>query len=225
MRSNPIICAAVLLLLSTSLAFSTDASTVITNDDGLDITYEIISEPAGTNNGTVRTVISPIYTGEPVQLVIPSVVVIGGKDYDVVEIGESSFVGWNIYSATIPGTVNRIGENAFLGCYKMKELHLEGNISEDNIGKGAFSFGTESMPAECKVYGFIPTRDVGQEGNPYEDIFGKYTTVRYMDLKPEGNVTWIHFALMAIGVIALLYMGRCVKVKKIKRKKVKKRRE
>ena len=72
---------------------------------------------------------------------------------------------------------------------------------------------------EVYWYGFIPTRPVGESGNPYSDIFGEYTTVHYKDIRPDSKEGIIHIALISLGVFALLFMGRSVKVKKIKRRK------
>ena len=115
----------------------------------------------------------------------------------------------------------------------MKEIHLNGKLigekhsdddKEKDIGENAFCLGNEKTHAECDIYGFTPTRDVWDVDNPYEDIFGKYTTVHYKELNPDSRDTYIHIGLISLGVVALLYMGRSVKVKRIKRKKVKKRR-
>ena len=219
MRKTLIITAVLFVFLfsSVTLIGGSDATAVPT-DDGVNIEYQIIPGP----NLEVRTVPGPEYSGETKPLVIPSTVTIGDKNYSVVEIGASSFKNWNkINSVTIPKTVRKIGEDAFFGCYNVTEIHIDAELKDGDIGENAFCLGLQSHPAECSMYGFTPTRDVGQQGNPYEDIIGKYTTVKYMDLMPEGTDKWIHIALIAVGVVFLLYMGRCVKVKKIKRKKKK----
>ena len=113
----------------------------------------------------------------------------------------------------------------------MKEIHLNGkltgekhgDLTEKDIGENAFCLGNEKNRAECDIYGFTPSRDVWNIENPYEDIFGKYTTVHYKELTPNSGDSYIHIGLISLGVVALLYMCRCVKVKKIKRKKVKKK--
>lgn len=190
--------------------------------EGLTIPYRILTEPSGSANGTVMTVASDTpYGGEPEPLVIPGVVEIASKRYNVVEIGENSFSGWNIDSVTIPSEVRYIRASAFYGCYHVKEIHLNGS---PEMGENAFCLGiNDKFKAECSVYGFTPTRAVGEKGDPYEDIFGKYTTVKYMDVQLDDKDAIIHIALISFGVLALLYMGRSVKVKRIKRRKVRKR--
>ena len=216
------ILAVMMLVIAAPLMFcsSSDAATYEqSTDDGLEITYQII-------DGGVKTVgHSGTYKGDKVGLVIPATVTIEGKDYSVIAIGESSFNDWTITSISIPGTVKVIGANAFNGCYNVTEIRFNGTIDEKNIGDNAFALGSENHPAECTVHGFTPTRNVWDvEDNPYDDIFGKYTTVHYRDLTPDNKDSIIHIALISIGVFLLLYMGRCVKVKKIKRKKIRKKR-
>ena len=221
MRNQLVITAVLFVFLFSSFMMVNGSdATAVPNEDGINIEYQMIPGP----NLEVRTVPGTEYSGEMKPLVIPSTVNIGGKDYSVVEIGASSFKNWDkINSVTIPKTVRKIGEDAFNGCYNVSEIHIEAELKDVDVGENAFCLGLQGHPAECSMYGFTPTRDVGQQGNPYEDIFGKYTTVKYMDLMPEGTDKWIHIALIAAGVVFLLYMGRCVKVKKIKRRKVKKR--
>ena len=220
-RSECIVSAVALLLLLSPLLIcdTSDASVDIPTEQGIDISYEIIPDTE-----TVRTVATYTYTGDEKELNIPSSIIIGDMQYDVAEIGDSSFRSWNITSVTIPETVKLIGENAFQGCYGVKDITFQGTIADDAIKANAFSLGMPTHPAECTMHGFVPTRDVGQTGNPYEDIFGEYTEVTYADLTPNDRDAVIHVAILVVGVIFLLYMGRAVKVKKIKRKKVRKKR-
>ena len=228
-----IVCLAAIAVLLFSVPVIIDGSdaTVINNDEGLPIAYETVFDPIGSAT-VARTVPVTTYKGDYKPLVIPDTVIIGGIEYEVKIIGESSFAGWNISSITIPESVTRIEKNAFKGCFKVTEIHLNGHLTgekhsdddkEKDIGEGAFCLGDEKTHAECDVYGFTPTRDVWEIDNPYEDIFGSYTTVHYKELNPNSKDSFIHIALISIGVVALLYMGRCVKVKKIKRKKVRKK--
>ena len=221
MRKFVILSVLVLALLITPLIVCNDseASYIVPTEEGLKINYEIIEDATATDNGKVKTVPGNVYKGTAKALVIPSTVTIGLKVYDVTMIGASSFKAWNINSISIPGTVTEIGESAFQSCYQVKEVRFGGTIAEDRIGKNAFDLGLESVPAECSIYGFTPTRDVGQDGNPYEDIFGKYTKVHYEGYAIDSQDSLIHIALIAVGVFLLIFMGRSVKVKKIKRKK------
>ena len=220
MKVKPFMLAAVLLIIAVCpvlISDDSEAADMVVNDDNLAIYYKKITEPTGSAHGTVRTVDNGApYTGPVKPLNIPKTVSILGKEYDVVEIGEGSFKNWDIDYISIPSTVTKIGANAFSYCYQVKEIRLN---STPEIGNNAFSLGYEAHPAECSIYGFTPTRPVGESGNPYEDIFGKYTTVNYKDISPNSRDALIHIGLIALGIAALLFMGRSVKVKKIKRKK------
>ncbi len=220
MKVKPFLLASVLMVIAICpvlISDDSEAADMVVNDDNLAIYYERITEPAGSAHGTAKTVKNGMpYSGPVKPLIIPETVSILGNEYDVVEIGAGSFENWNIDRISIPSTVTRIGENAFSYCYQVKEIRLNSTPEIDN---NAFSLGYETHPAECSIYGFTPTRPVGESGNPYEDIFGKYTTVNYKDISPNSRDALIHIGLIALGIAALLFMGRSVKVKKIKRKK------
>lgn len=219
----PIIAALFIAAIFVPLVISdnSDADHSAPTAEGIIVTYKVISEPLGSEHGQVEAVSSQ-YTGSMTSLKIPESVEIGSKRYDVTKIGENCFRNQSkIESITLPSTVSVIGKSAFYGCYNVKEIHLN---SKPGIQENAFCLGISGTnKAECSVYGFTPTRDVGTEGNPYEDIFGKYTEVKYMEIQPDSKDAIIHIALISFGVLALLYMGRCVKVRKIKRGKIKKK--
>ena len=234
MRRIFCLAAVALLLMVFPLAMddSEAKSAVVNTDEGLPITYETVFDPVASAT-IAKTVASVTYKGDRVPLVIPDSVIIDGELYEVKIIGEASFSNWNIDSITIPESITKIEKDAFNGCSHVKEIHLNGKLTgekhseddtEKDIGENAFCLGNDKNRAECDIYGFTPTRDVWDIDNPYEDIFGKYTTVHYKELNPDSKDTYIHIGLISLGVVALLYMGRCVKVKKIKRKKVKKKR-
>ena len=221
-----------LLLLAVPLAVdsSDGLSKVSKTDEGLPIAYETVFDPVASAT-VAKTVFSTTYKGDYKPLVIPDTVTIMGMEYEVKIIGESSFSGWNINSITIPDSVTKIEKDAFRGCYKVTEIHLNGRLTgekhsvsdtEKDIGENAFCLGDEKVHAECNVYGFTPTRTVWDVENPYEDIFGNYTTVHFKELTPDSKDSIIHIALISAGVFFLLFMGRSIKVKKIKRKKRKK---
>ena len=213
----------VLISIPAVITDSSDAMSIVDNDDGLPIAYEMFKDPSSTTI-EVKTVVSTNpYKGDYRPLVIPRTVNIDGIDYNVTLIGASSFSGWNISSITIPDTVRKIEKDAFLGCNRVTSIHLNGELTADNIGDNAFCLGNDKISAECDLYGFTPTRNVWDVDNPYEDIFGKNTTVHYKDISPNSRDSIIHIALICIGVAALLYMGRSVRVRKIKRRKVRRK--
>lgn len=226
MRKYAVLIAALFIavaLVPLIISEDSDADHDVPTEEGIVITYRIAVDPYGPEHGQVEAVSSAPYSGAMTALVIPETVEIESNTFDVVNIGEGCFKNQSrIDSITIPSKVTVIGKDAFNGCYNVKEIRL--NCSNPDIQENAFCLGiNDTYKAECSIYGFTPTRDVGTEGNPYEDIFGKYTTVKYMDVQPTSRDAIIHIALITFGVVALLYMGRCVKVKKIKRKKVKKK--
>ena len=194
-----------------------DAEAKVILDGDFQILYETITEPSGSAHGTAKVgTMDWTYSGELKPLVIPETVIISGKTYDVTEIAESAFKSWNISSITLPSTMTKIGNGAFSYCDKVSEIHFN---STPDIGKDAFALGYKSRPADVSIYGFTPTRPVGEIGNPYEDIFGKYTTVHYRDVTIDSRDALIHIGLISLGIAALFFMGRSVRVKKIKRKK------
>ncbi len=194
-----------------------DAESKIIPGDGFQILYVTLTEPSGSAHGTAKIgQMDWTYSDELKPLVIPETVEISGKTYDVTEIESLAFRSWNISSIVLPSTIAKIGEGAFSYCDRVTEIHFNSN---PEIGKDAFSLGYQNRPADCNIYGFTPTRPVGEDGNPYEDIFGKYTTVHYKEVSFDSRDAIIHIALISLGIAALFFMGRSVRVKKIKRKK------
>ena len=85
------------------------------------------------------TLVGPVDASEVAgELTIPTTIIYNGKDYPVTRIGKNAFIssGRLTGSLTIPNTVTFIGENAFLACSGLTELHL-GNAL-DTIGPAAF---------------------------------------------------------------------------------------
>lgn len=72
------------------------------------------------------------------ELSIPTTINYNGKDFPVTRIGKNSFISCGRLTGplTIPNTVISIGENAFLGCSGLTELHLGNSL--DTIGPAAF---------------------------------------------------------------------------------------
>ena len=195
-----------------------DAESKVIVDGDFQILYVTLTEPSGSAHGTAKIgQMDWTYSEGLKPLVIPETVDISGKTYDVTEIDSLAFRSWYaISSIVLPSTITRIGDGAFSYCYQVTEIHFNSN---PEIGKDAFSLGFQSHLADCNIYGFTPTRPVGEDGNPYEDIFGKYTTVHYKEISIDSRDAMIHIALISLGIAALFFMGRSVKVKRIKRKK------
>ena len=153
MRFQCVLIVALLLFAIPVVVDGSDGSpSVISNDEGLPISYDIVPDPSGSTK-VAKTVpsVSP-YKENYKPLVIPDTVIIEGEQYEVKIIGESSFSGWNINSITIPDSVTKIEKDAFRGCYKVTEIHLNGRLTgekhsesdtEKDIGENAFCLGDE----------------------------------------------------------------------------------
>lgn len=90
-------------------------------------------------DGVSVTLVGPVdITEVSGELTIPSTISYDGNDYPVTRIGNSAFIssGGLTGSLTIPNTVTYIGENAFLACSGLTELHLGNSL--DTIGPAAF---------------------------------------------------------------------------------------
>ena len=72
------------------------------------------------------------------EIYIPESIVIGGTDYDVVEIADSAFNGCTrIVYVSFPETLVTIGANAFKGCYSLEKVNFYGEL--EYIGEKAFN--------------------------------------------------------------------------------------
>lgn len=69
------------------------------------------------------------------DVVIPSIIDDNGE-YIVTEIVDRAFHSAPINSVTIPSSVNRIGNNAFLECFNLTSIHIPNSVTE--IGEAAF---------------------------------------------------------------------------------------
>ncbi len=124
-----------LFLFTTSWAYDFSA----TNDDGVTIYYNILSEADLTcamtylyNNSTSN---SKAYSG---AVSIPEAVTNSGTTYSVISIGDYAFIYCSgLTEITIPNSVTSIGYEAFSGCTGLTEVILPNSVTE--IGDWAFS--------------------------------------------------------------------------------------
>ena len=110
-------------------------------------------------DGVSATLVGPVDITEVAgELSIPSTISYDGNDYSVTRIGNNAFIssGRLTGSLTIPNTVTYIGENAFLACSGLTELHLGNSL--DTIGPAAFYgckgfTGSLTLPNSVRVIG------------------------------------------------------------------------
>ena len=77
------------------------------------------------------------YSGEPVNVTIPSTVTISGKEYSVTSIGNYAFSGCSsLTSIEIPSGVTSIGNYAFSGCSSLTSIEIPSGVT--SIGNDAF---------------------------------------------------------------------------------------
>ena len=99
------------------------------NDDGVTIYYNTIDD-----NSVEVTRNNNSYSG---SVVIPSVVIYNGKNYNVTSIGYSAFSGYSdLTSVTIPESVTSIGDWAFSACSSLTEITIPESVT--SIGRSAF---------------------------------------------------------------------------------------
>lgn len=83
-------------------------------------------------------VVSGIAVADYSDVVVPSSVFIGGKDYTVTGIGEEAFRDCkNILSVKLPETLTEIGIRAFYGCERLTSIIIPQNVTA--IGHRAFA--------------------------------------------------------------------------------------
>lgn len=89
-----------------------------------------------TGQNTVEYVKSAVFSK---TITIPSSVTIKNKKYQVVSIAASAFKNnKKIQKVIIPGTIKRIGSNAFFGCKNLKNIVIKTKLlSGSTIGKNA----------------------------------------------------------------------------------------
>ena len=77
------------------------------------------------------------------DVIIPSSITIGGKEYKVTSIGDKAFSYCkNLTSITIPSSVTCIGKSAFEHCSSLTSITIPSSVT--SIGENAFS-GCENL--------------------------------------------------------------------------------
>lgn len=108
------------------------------------LTYQVLSEPTETQNGTAAV----IYDDETTkrlkgEVVIPQTVKNKNMPYDVTRIETDAFAdGVNITSVQIPAKVTFIGSNAFSNCINLSQINIPYGVA--GIENGTF-YGNTSL--------------------------------------------------------------------------------
>ena len=97
------------------------------------------------------------FVGDFTKLTIPETLTVGEKSYTVTEIGDQLFKDEKLLTdVSIPGTIKRIGEQAFFGT-NLKSLTLAEGLEE--IGNLAFAMNSNLayvyIPASCDTIGYF----------------------------------------------------------------------
>lgn len=105
-------------------------------EEGVAVTYQIITLPDDSGVGTVRVwgeswVRGAIDKGTGGKITIPDAVVYEGNNYEVVEVGAFAFCECTgLTEVTIPSTVTKIGGLAFERCKNLKEIVIPEGVTE-----------------------------------------------------------------------------------------------
>ena len=97
------------------------------------------------------------FLGGLTKLTVPETLTVNEKTYTVTEIGDQLFKDeWLLTDVSIPGTIKRIGEQAFFGT-NLKSLTLAEGLKE--IGNLAFAMNTSLtyvyIPESCETIGYF----------------------------------------------------------------------
>ncbi|MBQ1723528.1 MAG: leucine-rich repeat domain-containing protein, partial [Muribaculaceae bacterium] len=80
------------------------------------------------------------------ELVIPAQVQIGGKQLNVVSIGQKAFYGNSVKRVEMPNTVKSIGNQAFCFCENLRQITFSNSLKQ--IGKNAFYYCHDILELE-----------------------------------------------------------------------------
>ncbi|MGN0529233.1 MAG: leucine-rich repeat protein [Eubacterium sp.] len=126
------------------------------NEDFLNAQVHFSTECNSTNNGFTYYVLNDeaiiySYNGNSDKIIIPS----SFEGKKVTAIDNNAFSGdnteYSLMSVTIPNSVERIGDNAFLACFCLNDINLPDNLK--SIGWGAFwgcRFSKINIPAKVE---------------------------------------------------------------------------
>lgn len=126
------------------------------NCDGL-YTQEEVTYLLRSNGEAIAISQEFTFVGDFTKLTIPETLTVGEKSYTVTEIGDQLFKDERLLTdVSIPGTIKRIGEQAFFGT-NLKSLTLAEGLEE--IGNLAFAMNSNLtyvyIPESCDTIGYF----------------------------------------------------------------------
>ena len=118
------------------------------------IYYSVISYPQKTVSVCSKT--GSAYSTYSGYVVIPECVSWDGKDFQVVSIVQKAFYNNSgLTAVSIPKTVTTIGNDAFYGCTRLKEVYLEDSETTLSLGYCYYSFCDEVLEICGSTYGGV----------------------------------------------------------------------
>ncbi|MCD8297246.1 MAG: leucine-rich repeat domain-containing protein, partial [Prevotella sp.] len=118
-----------LIFVCSNLSLVANATVGDTFEDENSIKYEVITDPVGSDNGTVK-VVANSYTG---SVSIPATVTDSNSNtYDVTEIGEQAFqncTGVTSIDLSNASNLTTIGYEAFYGCSSITEITIPESVT------------------------------------------------------------------------------------------------
>ena len=163
------------------------------------VTYRVLTEPEGTENGTVQvggqaagSAIDKTYEG---ALTLPEVVEYNGSHYTITRIGIRAFQYANLNSICFPDTLLYIYDYAFSGCYNLEYLQ----------------FGESSQLRSIEKYAFnIPNyREDHQDGLKELTIPASVRTIRDDAFFGQPSLEELHFAGKTMEKIGDFAFAKC----------------
>lgn len=187
------------------------------NTEGVTIYYNSVgtSDVEVTYAGTWYGAVENEYTD---TVVIPATVVISGKTYNVVGIGEQAFAeSFELISVTIPESIEYIGDKAFQSCCHVKEINYNAIQCADftlpsfapfsfgNMAYGAYVYPADDPDYPDKYWSAYDLRTVNIGANvthvPDYMFYGMGGTLQQYDFNTRKET------LTKEGVTAINFLG------------------
>ncbi len=152
-----------LMMMKAGAAYAYVGSVFQYTNEGQTITYKVLSEPTGTENGRAQIIYSE-ETNKKLSgdVVVPATVTNSNMTYDVVELGASAFrSAAGITRMTLPETVTAIGEDAFINCTGLKNVNIPAKVTriENSTFNGCTSLEYMYLPNGITYIGDMAFQD------------------------------------------------------------------